>query len=204
MRLRRKPWIDEAIHEYDSHIILSGQEAYKGKWCELFEHPEYPLYMELGTGKGRFIAGMSEAYPNANFVGFEGERNNAKVSLFDIAGIEEIVAPGEVDRFYINFCDPWPKAKHAKRRLTYHTFLDRYARLLKDGGEVHFKTDNEGLFMFSLEEFKACGWELKNVTYDLHSTDLPNVKTEYEEKFSKKGQPIFRLEAIKPKVQKEA
>ena len=140
MRLRRKPWIDEAIHEYDSHIILSGQEEHKGKWRELFEHPEYPLYMELGTGKGRFIAGMSEAYPNANFVGFEvqmgviyyaaqkifeGERNNAKVSLFDIAGIEEIVAPGEVDRFYINFCDPWPKAKHAKRRLTYHTFLDR-------------------------------------------------------------------------------
>ena len=129
MRLRRKPWIDEAIHEYDSHIILSGQEEFKGKWRELFEHPEYPLYMELGTGKGRFIAGMSEAYPNANFVGFEvqmgviyyaaqkifeGERNNAKVSLFDIAGIEEIVAPGEVDRFYINFCDPWPKAKHAK------------------------------------------------------------------------------------------
>ena len=152
MRLRRKPWIDEAIHEYDSHIILSGQEEHKGKWRELFEHPE------------------SEAYPNANFVGFEvqmgviyyaaqkifeGERNNAKVSLFDIAGIEEIVAPGEVDRFYINFCDPWPKAKHAKRRLTYHTFLDRYARLLKDGGEVHFKTDNEGLFMFSLEECAA-------------------------------------------------
>ena len=197
MRLRRKPWIDEAIHEYDSHIILSGQEQYKGKWRELFAHPERPLYMELGTGKGRFIAGMSEAYPDANFVGFEvqigviyyaaqkifeAERDNAKVSLFD----------------------PWPKAKHAKRRLTYHTFLDRYARLLKDGGEVHFKTDNEGLFMFSLEEFKECGWELKNVTYDLHSTDLPNVKTEYEEKFSAKGQPIFRLEAIKPKVQKEA
>ena len=156
-----------------SHIILSGQEEFKGKWRELFEHPEYPLYMELGTGKGRFIAGMSEAYPNANFVGFEvqmgviyyaaqkifeGERNNAKVSLFDIAGIEEIVAPGEVDRFYINFCDPWPKAKHAKRRLTYHTFLDRYARLLKEGGEVHFKTDNEGLFMFSLEEFKAVSY----------------------------------------------
>ena len=126
------------------------------------------------------------------------------MSLFDIAGIEEIVAPGEVDRFYINFCDPCPKAKHAKRRLTYHTFLDRYARLLKDNGEVHFKTDNEDLFMFSLEEFKNCGWELKNVTYDLHSTDLPNVKTEYEEKFSAKGQPIFRLEAVKPTVTKEA
>ena len=128
MRLRRKPWIDEAIHEYDSHIILSGQEDYKGKWRETFSHPERPLYMELGTGKGRFILGMSEAYPDANFVGFEvqigviyyaaqkifeAQRDNAKVSLFDIAGIEEIVAPGEVDRFYINFCDPWPKAKHA-------------------------------------------------------------------------------------------
>ena len=127
-------------------LFLSGQEQYKGKWRELFVHPERPLYMELGTGKGRFIAGMAEAYPDANFVGFEvqigviyyaaqkifeAERDNAKVSLFDIAGIEEIVAPGEVDRFYINFCDPWPKAKHAKRRLTYHTFLDRYARLLK-------------------------------------------------------------------------
>ncbi len=157
---------------------------------------------------------MAEAYPEANFVGmevqlgvlyyaaqklYEGEHTNAKVSLFDIEGIENIVEQGEVDRFYINFCDPWPKARHAKRRLTYRTFLDRYARLLGEGGEIHFKTDNEGLFLFSLEEFKECGWELKNVTYDLHSTDTPNVKTEYEEKFSAKGQPIFRLEAVKPK-----
>ena len=213
MRLRRKPWIDEAIHEYDSHVILENHEVHKGKWRELFEDPTNPLYFELGTGKGRFIAGMAETYPDANFVGFEVqlgvlyyaaqkvfERNlpNAKVSLFDIAGIEDVVAPGEVDRFYINFCDPWPKARHAKRRLTYRTFLDRYARLLKPQGEIHFKTDNEGLFLFSLEEFKECGWTLKNVTYDLHSTDMPNVMTEYEEKFSKKGQPIFRLEAIKP------
>ena len=170
--------------------------------------------MELGTGKGKFIAGMAEAHPEANFLGFEvqigvvyyaaqklfeQDAPNAKVTLFDIAGIEEVVAPGEVDRFYINFCDPWPKARHAKRRLTYRTFLDRYARLLKEGGEVHFKTDNEGLFNFSLEEFKECGWELKNVTFDFHKTDLPNVKTEYETKFSAKGQPIFRLEAVKPK-----
>lgn len=219
MRLRRKPWIDEAIHEYDSHIILSDQEQYKGKWRSLFEYPANPLYMELGTGKGRFIAGMAENYSDANFIGFEVQLgviyyaaqklferhlNNGKVSLFDIAGIEDIVEPGEIDRFYINFCDPWPKTKHEKRRLTYHTFLDRYARLLKDEGEVHFKTDNEGLFLFSLEEFKECGWTLKNVTYDLHSTDLPNVKTEYEEKFSARGQPIFRLEAIKPKTTKEA
>lgn len=214
MRLRRKPWIDEAIHEYDSHFIMDEQEQYKGRWRDIFKNPELPLYMELGTGKGKFIAGMAEAHPKANFLGFEvqigvvyyaaqklfeQDAPNAKVTLFDIAGIEEVVAPGEVDRFYINFCDPWPKARHAKRRLTYRTFLDRYARLLKDGGEVHFKTDNEDLFNFSLEEFKECGWELKQVTFDLHKTDLPNVKTEYETKFSAKGQPIFRLEAVKPK-----
>ena len=214
MRLRRKPWIDEAIHEYDSHFIMDEQEQYKGRWRDIFKSPELPLYMELGTGKGKFIAGMAEAHPEANFLGFEvqigvvyyaaqklfeQDAPNAKVTLFDIAGIEEVVAPGEVDRFYINFCDRWPKARHAKRRLTYRTFLDRYARLLKDGGEVHFKTDNEDLFNFSLEEFKECGWELKHVTFDLHKTDLPNVKTEYETKFSAKGQPIFRLEAVKPK-----
>ena len=157
---------------------------------------------------------MAEAYPEANFLGFEVQlgvlyyaaqklfeagTDNAKVTLFDIAGIEDIMETGEVDRFYINFCDPWPKARHAKRRLTHHTFLDRYARLLGPDGEIHFKTDNEGLFLFSLEEFKNSGWTLKNVSYDLHSTDIPNVKTEYEEKFSAKGQPIFRLEAIRPK-----
>lgn len=213
MRLRRKPWIDEAIHEYDEYVVLENHERFKGAWRDSFEEPTKPLYMELGTGKGRFIAGMCEAYPVANFVGFEVQigvlyyaaqklhdqgAKNGKVSLFDIANIEDVVAPGEVDRFYINFCDPWPKAKHAKRRLTYHTFLDRYARLLKDDGEIHFKTDNEGLFLFSLEEFKNSGWTLKNVSYDLHSTDIPNVRTEYEEKFSAKGQPIFRLEAVKP------
>lgn len=214
MRLRRKPWIDEAIHEYDTHVILSDHASYKGHWNTLFKNPEKPLYVELGTGKGRFIAGMAEAHPEANFLGFEVQlgvlyyaaqklfeagADNAKVTLFDIAGIEDIMNPGEVNRFYINFCDPWPKARHAKRRLTYHTFLDRYARLLGPNGEIHFKTDNEGLFLFSLEEFKNSGWTLKNVSYDLHSTDIPNVKTEYEEKFSAKGQPIFRLEAIKPK-----
>ena len=203
MRLRRKPWIDEAILEYDKYTVLENHEVFKGKWRESFEDPTKPLYMELGTGKGKFISGMCEAHPEANFVGFEVQigvlyyaaqklyeqkATNGKVSLFDIAGIEEVVAPG----------DPWPKAKHAKRRLTYHTFLDRYARLLKEDGEIHFKTDNEGLFMFSLEEFENSGWTLKNVSYDLHSTDTPNVRTEYEEKFSAKGQPIFRLEAIKP------
>ena len=213
MRLRRKPWIDEAIHDYEAQVVLDNHAEHKGAWRQLFPNPDRPLHMELGTGKGRFIAGMAECYPDVNFVGFEVQLGvlyyaaqklykqnltNAKVSLFDIAGIEEVVAEGEVDRFYINFCDPWPKARHAKRRLTHRSFLARYARLLVPGGEVHFKTDNEGLFLFSLEEFKEAGWTLKQVSYDLHSTGLPNVKTEYEEKFSQKGQPIFRLEAVKP------
>ena len=203
MRLRRKTvdWWSYPRIWLSYHFVWTWRtQKANGVSYLLIQSVHY--IWSLVRGKAAFIAGMSEAYPDANFVGFwsttwryllrstkifEGERDNAKVCLFDIAGIEEVVEPGEVDRFYINFCDPWPKAKHAKRRLTYHTFLDRYARLLKDGGEVHFKTDNEGLFMFSLEEFKECGWELKNVTYDLHSTDLPNVKTEYEEKFSKKG-----------------
>ena len=210
MRLRRKPWIDEAIHEYDSHIILSGQEAYKGKWREAFSHPERPLYMELGTGKGRFIAGMSEAYPDANFVGFEvqigviyyaaqkifeAERDNAKVSLFDIAGIEEIVAPGEVDRFYINFCDPWPKKRWAKRRLTHTNFLNMYREILNPEGEIHFKTDNEGLFEFSLNEIASNNWVLKNISLNLANSDFENVTTEYEDKFMSQGLKIFRCEA---------
>lgn len=215
MRLRRKPWIDEAIHNYDGYVYteIAEAEANKGKWREAYEDSSKPFHVELGTGKGRFISEMAKTYPEVNFLGLEvqigviyyaaqklGDQalKNGKVLLFDIEGIESIFAPGEVDRFYINFCDPWPKAKHAKRRLTYRAFLDRYAKLLKADGEIHFKTDNEGLFLFSLEEFKEKGWPLTNVSYDLHKTDLPNVRTEYEEKFSAKGQPIFRLEAHKP------
>ncbi len=213
MRLRRKPWIDEAIHDYDGYVYTTPQVELKGKWRSVYNNAKAPFHVELGTGKGRFIAGMAESMPEVNFLGlevqigvlyyaaqklYERKLDNGKVMLFDIGGIEEIFEEGEVDRFYINFCDPWPKARHAKRRLTYRTFLDRYARLLVPGGEIHFKTDNEDLFRFSLEEFEACGWELKNVSFDLHSTEMFNVRTEYEEKFSAKGQPIFRLEAVRP------
>lgn len=213
MRLRRKPWIDEAIHEYDAYCYVEPQTENKGKWKEVYKNPSNPFYVELGTGKGKFISEMAETYKDINFLGLEvqigvlyyaaqklhdRELDNGKVMLFDIANIEEIFAEGEVDRFFINFCDPWPKARHAKRRLTYRKFLSRYAKLLAPNGEVHFKTDNEDLFRFSLEEFENCGWTLKNVSFDLHKTDIPNCRTEYEEKFSAKGQPIFRLEAVKP------
>lgn len=218
MRLRRKPWIDEAILEYNEYSYVEPQEQNKGKWREVYPDSKQPFHVELGTGKGKFIAEMAQTYPNTNFLGlevqigviyyaaqklYERKLNNAKVMLFDIAKIEEVLEAGEVDRFYINFCDPWPKARHAKRRLTYRTFLSRYAKLLAPHGEIHFKTDNEDLFRFSLEEFENCGWTLKNVSFDLHKTDLPNCRTEYEEKFSAKGQPIFRLEAVKPVEESE-
>ena len=214
MRLRRKPWIDEAIKDYDSFLHLDGAEAYKGNWRKLFANPDAPLWVELGTGKGNFISQMAVLHPEINFIGIEiqvgvlyyagkkcaeAEVHNVQLLRFDVAKLEDIFAAGEVDRFFINFCDPWPKSRHAKRRLTYRTFLDRYARLLKDGGQVCFKSDNAGLFDFTLDEFRACGWPLSEVTYDLHHSDILNeAMTEYEAKFSAKGQPIFHCTATRP------
>ena len=221
MRLRRKPWIDTAIHDYDEYVYVEPPLQHKGEWRAQYGVEKKAFHVELGTGKGNFIKGMAEHHPNTYFLGlevqigvlyyaaqklYEAALHNAKVALFDIANIEDLFAPHEVDRFYINFCDPWPKARHAKRRLTYRDFLRRYENLLGDNGEIHFKTDNEGLFLFSLEEFKEEGWMLKSVSYDLHGDlasgkvvlDGPNAMTEYEAKFSAKGQPIFRLEAVKP------
>ena len=111
-----------------------------------------------------------------------------------MAQIEEFFAPGEIDLLYINFCDPWPRSKNAKRRLTYHTFLEKYRRVLKPGGEVHFKTDNEKLFAWSLEEFAAFGCEVKNVDNDLHKNGPVGIMTGYEEKFYEQGVPIHRCE----------
>ena len=213
MRLRNKPWMEEAIHDFDDYVYTEPKPEYNGQWRQQFPKPAQPFHVELGSGKGKFIADMAETYPDVSFLGLEvklgviysvGQKlyerslENARAMLFDIAQIEDVLAPGEVDRFYINFCDPWPKARHVKRRLTYRTFLDRYEKLLAPRGQIHFKTDNKDLFQFSIEEFETCGWELHNVTFDLHSTDLPNCRTEYEEKFSAKGQTICRLEATKP------
>ncbi len=214
MRLRRKPWIDEAIKEYGAFVHMEGLDSHRGAWQDVFP-ANRPLHVELGTGKGQFISQMAAVHPDINYLGIEVQLGvlyyaakktadlgltNLHLLLFDIAGLQSIFAEGEVDRFYINFCDPWPKARHAKRRLTYRTFLDQYARLLKEDGKICFKTDNRELFDFSLEEFAERGWELSNVTYDLHQSGLEgNIMTEYEQKFSAKGQPICRCVASKPK-----
>ncbi len=210
MRLRRKPWVDEAIHDFDDFVVSRDQtigEERQGHWAEEFGRSA-PLHVELGTGKGDFISQLAARHPEINYIGIEMQQDvlyqaakkvreqelkNVRLLVFDINHIENIFAPGEVARFYVNFCDPWPKKRHAKRRLTHRGFLEKYRRLLAPGGELHFKTDNRPLFDFSLEEFQAMGLPVTEVSYDLHAEDMPdNIETEYERKFSAKGEKINR------------
>ena len=212
MRLRRKPWIDEAIKDYSDFLHLESCESYKGKWRSLFKNPDAPLWVELGTGKGNFISQMAQIHKDVNFIGIEiqvgvlyyagkkcaaAEVDNVQLLRFDVARLEDIFAPGEVDRFFINFCDPWPSKRHAKRRLTHVGFLEKYRRLLKKPGELHFKTDNRPLFDFSLEQFEEAGLRVQDVSYDLHAENRSdNIMTEYERKFSGFGEKINRCEVI--------
>lgn len=219
MRLRRKPWIDEAIKEYGHFLYLEAPEGIAGKWRRLFPHPERPLHVEIGTGKGQFISRMAAMHPDVNFVGIERQAgvlyyagkkvaasetplSNVRLLLVDAEEIEDLFAPEEVDVFYLNFSDPWPKARHYKRRLTYRGYLARYARLLRTDGEVRFKTDNQGLFAFSIGEFGAAKWRMQSVTFHLHAHPAEgDAQTEYEEKFSRKGNRICRLVAIIPETE---
>ena len=212
MRLRRKPWVDEAIHEFDDFVFARASqlgEEKKGGWGQLFGR-EAPLHVELGTGKGDFISQLAQLHPEINYIGIEAQQDvlysaarkvqerqlsNVKLLVFDINELENIFAPAEVDRFYVNFCDPWPKARHAKRRLTHVNFLEKYRRLLKKGGTLFFKTDNRPLFDFSLEQFELAGLRVEDVSFDLHAEQRPdNIMTEYERKFSGFGEKINRCE----------
>ena len=206
MRLRRKPWVDEAIKEFTAFLFIKNDDnifAQKGAWS-----PDNPLYVELGTGKGDFLRQKAALLPQVNFVGLELQQDviysaakkiseaklpNVRLAVYDINRIEEIFAPGEVSRFYINFCDPWPKLRHAKRRLTHRAFLQKYRRLLKAGGELFFKTDNRALFEFSLGEFAAENLTVRVADFAAAPDDAP---TEYEQKFRAKGNPICRAEAV--------
>ena len=216
MRLRRKPWVDEAIHNFDSFVFSKDMEIgeeKKGQWAEIFGR-QAPLHVELGTGKGDFISQLAQRNPEINYIGIEMQQDvlysaakkiaelelkNVRLLVFDINKIEDIFAPGEVDRFYINFCDPWPKKRHAKRRLTHVGFLEKYRGLLKSGGRIHFKTDNRPLFDFSLEQFEEARLTVQDVSFDLHAENRPdNIMTEYERKFSGFGEKINRCEVVFP------
>ena len=189
--------------------IKKVSERLKGNWSEIFGRIA-PLHVELGTGKGKFISEMAERHPEINFVGIESQQDvlyyvaqkvrekkltNVRLLVFDVAHLVEIFAPNEIDRLYINFCDPWPKVRHAKRRLTHGNFLDKYAIVLTGGGELFFKTDNKVLFDFSLVEFAQKKLVMDKVTFDLHESNFAdNVMTEYETKFSGMGTKINRCE----------
>ncbi|MFN3367799.1 MAG: tRNA (guanosine(46)-N7)-methyltransferase TrmB, partial [Exiguobacterium mexicanum] len=172
-----------------------------------------PLHIEAGSGKGRFITGMAMANPDINYIGIElfdsvivtalqtvlkQEEGipNLRLLRVNAQEMESFFEKNEVDRLYLNFSDPWPKTRHAKRRLTHESFLKLYETVLPKNGEIHFKTDNRGLFEYSLTSISEYGMLLKDVSLDLHANEPEwNIMTEYEEKFMKKGQPIYRMEA---------
>ena len=214
MRIRKKPHTEEKLQDFLDFVTVEeiGEEK-KGNWRKLFSDDlSRELFVELGTGKGDFITQLAEKNPDKNFVGLEMEKevvlkaarkvqeknlSNVRLAVFDINKISTIFADGEVDRFYINFCDPWPKKRHFKRRLTYIKFLDMYQKILKPGGEIHFKTDNRNLFDFSLEQFAEKNFEVRELTFDLHANEpAENIRTEYENKFSAQGFKINRCVVV--------
>ena len=211
MRLRNVPGARETIIE--NQFSIQEPEQKKGKWAEVFGN-DHPIHIEVGMGKGQFIIEMAKRNPEINYIGIEKyssvlvravekledfEQNNLRLIRMDAENIEEVFDKDEVDRIYLNFSDPWPKDRHAKRRLTSTRFLERYNNILTPEGRVMFKTDNKDLFDFSLEQVEEAGWILENHTYDLHHSEdnEGNVMTEYEEKFSAKGNPICRLVAYR-------
>ncbi len=211
MRLRNVPGARETIIE--NQFSIQEPEQKKGKWAEVFGN-DHPIHIEVGMGKGQFIIEMARRNPEINYIGIEKyssvlvravekledfEQNNLRLIRMDAENIEEVFDKDEVDRIYLNFSDPWPKDRHAKRRLTSTRFLERYNNILTPEGRVMFKTDNKDLFDFSLEQVEEAGWILENHTYDLHHSEYNegNVMTEYEEKFSAKGNPICRLVAYR-------
>ncbi|WP_110927262.1 tRNA (guanosine(46)-N7)-methyltransferase TrmB [Bacillus massiliglaciei] len=209
MRLRHKPWAEERLNNFPQYVVQQP-ESRKGKWHEVFGN-NHPLYIEVGTGKGRFITEMAKAHPDVNFIGIElyksvivsaldrlieADLPNLRLLNVDAVNLRDYFEKAEVSRVYLNFSDPWPKVRHAKRRLTYKTFLSIYEDILPEKGEIHFKTDNQGLFESSLMSISEYGMLLSYVSLDLHNSDFKgNIMTEYEEKFSQKGNRIYRLEA---------
>ena len=208
MRLRNIPGADEAI--LNSEYCIKEPENNKGNWQSVFPSTQ-PLHIEIGMGKGRFIMDMAAAHPDINYLGIERYSSvllralqkmeetpmpNLRFICMDAADITEVFAKDEVSRIYLNFSDPWPKDRHAKRRLTSRQFFARYDAILKPDGRLEFKTDNQDLFNFSLEEIPEAGWHLDAFTRDLHQDAVlneGNIMTEYEEKFSSKGNPICKL-----------
>ena len=209
MRLRNVKGSRETIA--DNKYVVHDEESMKGKWSEFFGNTN-PIHIEIGMGKGQFIMELARQNPDINYLGIEKyssvlvraiekrEQEEGMTNLYfirmDAEYIENVFAENEVANIYLNFSDPWPKDRHAKRRLTSKEFMARYDQILVPDGQVEFKTDNRALFDFALEQREIAGWNLDGCTFDLHhdeNMNEGNVMTEYEEKFSSMGNPIYKM-----------
>ena len=212
MRLRNIP----GAHDYlSSHpLVIKNETRYRGTWAETFEHPEHPIHIEIGMGKGKFLLTLAKENPNINYIGIERYSSvllraleqfdnneeyqnltNVRFICMDARNLPEVFAVGEVGKIYLNFSDPWPKARHAKRRLTSHQYFERYEKILSFDGVVEFKTDNIDLFDFALSQIEEANATLVAKTYDLHNDEKlneGNIMTEYEERFSSMGNKICK------------
>lgn len=209
MRLRNVTGSREMIAE--SKYVVAEEQMFEmpGKWATVFEN-NHPIHVEIGMGKGQFIHAMAKLHPEINYVGVEKystvllravqkmeqeELPNLVFLRMDAEDVDKVFGPAEVDKIYLNFSDPWPKDRHAKRRLPSREFLARYDKILKKDSRLEFKTDNRDLFDFAVEELEPAGWQADVITYDLHADEalmIGNVMTEYEEKFSSMGNPICK------------
>ncbi len=211
MRLRHVKGAEEMMET--SEFIEKDPEQWKERWNEFFQN-ENPIHLEIGTGKGKFITTLAQQNPDINYIGIEKfssvlvralekQQENPLPNLIflreDANRITEFFGKEEVSRIYLNFSDPWPKDRHAKRRLTSIEYLKRYNEILKADGGIQFKTDNLPLFTFSLEQIEGAGWKVVDKTFDLKHSKIAegNVMTEYEERFSAKGNPICKLIAVR-------
>ncbi|AVP55587.1 tRNA (guanine-N(7)-)-methyltransferase [Clostridium tetani] len=206
MRLRKKWWARPEMEA--SSLVITNPKEYKGKWMEEFKNNN-SIHLELGCGRGGFMQEKALKNPNINYVAVdlkdeiliyvlrklkEKEIENVRIVPLNIAFISEVFEKDEIEKIYINFCNPWPKLRHNKRRLTHNKFLDEYKKFLKNQGEIWFKTDDIGLFEDSQEYFKESGFSIEYITYDLHKSDFKdNIMTEYETKFTSMGMKTMFL-----------
>ena len=214
MRIRFKKWARPELEA--SKFYIDNPEDYKGKWRELFKNPEAPLHLELGCGKGTFMAKLATRDRNVNHIAIDvvdamlglAKRNieaefkennmeidNVYLTRFDIERILLIMDKKDsIDRIYINFCNPWPRGKHRKKRLTHTRQLEKYKQIISPNAEIYFKTDDDELFEASLTYFEECGFKIIKKTYDLHNENAPdNIITEHEKMFSEQGIKIKAL-----------
>ena len=218
MRLRNIPRADGVLEK--SPYVIKNETSCKGRWSEEIFRNSHPIHIEIGMGKGQFLLSLAERSPDINYIGIERYssvllravekltpspdspvRENLRFICMDAAAITETFAPGEISRIYLNFSDPWPKARHARRRLTSPDYLARYASIMTKDGQLEFKTDNQSLFDFSVESIENSDtWSITALTRDLHndpSMNTGNIMTEYEEKFSSMNNPICKLIAAR-------